>query len=230
MENKFLITGIGNGLGKYLYMNLPNSVGLNRNNFNLIKNEEYDVIVHCAFNQKPIEDYYQYLEDNIFLTQRLLELKYSKFIYISTIDVYSPQPSNYNLSKKFAESLVNRYNNTSILRCSMILGENSKPNHVTRLKENIPNIGLSGESTFNYILNKDILKFIEKYSMNCKGTIDFVANNKVYLSDTKNILNSSTELGSHIYSSDFEYQNPVCTLYEEFNTSSLENLKKYLNG
>ena len=35
----FLITGINSGLGKYLYNNLPNSLGLNRDNFDLIKKE-----------------------------------------------------------------------------------------------------------------------------------------------------------------------------------------------
>ena len=47
---KFLITGIGSGLGKYLLKHIPNSTGLDRNNFNLIKYEDFDNIIHCAFN------------------------------------------------------------------------------------------------------------------------------------------------------------------------------------
>ncbi len=74
---KFLITGIGSGLGKYLFNNLPNSLGLNRNNFNLVKDEDYDTIIHCAFNKENIiTDYKKYLDDNIFLTQRLKKLNY----------------------------------------------------------------------------------------------------------------------------------------------------------
>jgi nucleoside-diphosphate-sugar epimerase len=230
MENKFLITGIGSGLGKYLFENLPNSIGLSRDSFNLIKNEDYDTIVHCAFNKENnITDYYKYLEDNIFLTYNLLKLKYKKFIYISTIDVYPENPSNYGLFKRFAESIVNQYPNITILRCSMILGDKTKPNHVTKLRDNIPSLGLNGESTFNYILNSDILKFI-KYSEHPKGVIDFVSNNWAKLSDTKDVLQSSTELGEYIYSSNFEYQNPIHILHEEFNKSSLENLKLYING
>ena len=38
---RFLVTGVNSGLGKYLYENLPNSLGLNRDNFNLIKNEQH---------------------------------------------------------------------------------------------------------------------------------------------------------------------------------------------
>ena len=155
-------------------------------------------------------------------------MKYRKFIYISTIDVYPENPSNYGLFKRFAESIVNKYTNTTILRCSMILGNGTKPNHVTKLKDNIPSLGLSGESTFNYILNKDILGFV-KLPEYPKGIIDFVANNYIKLSNTKKILQSSTELGDYVYSSNFEYSNPIYKLYEEFNISSLENLKRYLN-
>ena len=80
---RFLVTGVNSGLGKYLYENLPNSLGLNRDNFNLIKNEEYDTIIHCAFNKENIiTDYEKYLDDNIFLTQRLKKLNYKKFVYI----------------------------------------------------------------------------------------------------------------------------------------------------
>ena len=41
---KFLITGIDSGLGKYLLSNLPNSDGLNRTNYNSIRNNDYDCI------------------------------------------------------------------------------------------------------------------------------------------------------------------------------------------
>ena len=69
---KYLVTGIKSGLGKYLYENLPDVVGLDRGGFDLIKDEDYDVIIHCAFNKTlDVEDHYQYLEDNIFLTQKL---------------------------------------------------------------------------------------------------------------------------------------------------------------
>ena len=89
---KYLVTGVKSGLGKYLYENLPDVNGLDRGGFDLIKDEEYDTIIHCAFNKAQthadIGDHYGYLDDNIFLTQDLLTLKYKKFIYISTIDVY----------------------------------------------------------------------------------------------------------------------------------------------
>ena len=79
---RFLITGVGSGLGKYLLDHIPNSVGLKRGEFNLIKYKDFDTIIHCAFNKENIiTDYKKYLEDNIFLTQKLLQLKYKKFIF-----------------------------------------------------------------------------------------------------------------------------------------------------
>ena len=49
---RFLITGVGSGLGKYLLDHIPNSVGLKRGEFNLIKHKDFDTIIHCAFNKE----------------------------------------------------------------------------------------------------------------------------------------------------------------------------------
>jgi len=232
---KYLVTGIKSGLGKYLYENLPDAHGLDRGGFNLIKDEDYDTIIHCAFNkaQSPVDigDYYSYLEDNILLTQDLLKLKYRKFIYISTIDVYPTTLSTYGLFKRFAESIVKQKPGTIILRCSMILGDNTKPNHITKLKDGIDRLTLSGESKFNYILNSDILKFVESYSLRCpEGIMDFVANKPAELSDVAAIISPSTELLSYTYDADHKWVNPIYDTYEEFDKSSMDNLNQYLNG
>ena len=87
---KYIVTGISSGLGKYLYENIPNSIGIDRNNYHSVidKIKPKDKIIHCAFNKtNDVKDYYGYLEDNIFLTQRLSELG-NKLTYISSIDVY----------------------------------------------------------------------------------------------------------------------------------------------
>lgn len=232
---KYLVTGIKSGLGKYLYENLPDAYGLDRGGFNLIKDEEYDTIIHCAFNKAQfptdIGDHYGYLEDNILLTQDLLKLKYRKFVYISTIDVYPPTPNVYGLFKIFAESIVKQKPGTIILRCSMILGENTKPNHITKLKDGIDRLTLSGQSKFNYILNSDILKFVESYSLRCpEGIIDFVANKPAELSEVVSMISPNTKLLSYTYDADYKWLNPIYDTYEEFDKSSIDNLNQYLNG
>ncbi len=232
---KYLVTGIKSGLGKYLYENLPDTHGLDRGGFNLIKDEEYDTIIHCAFNKAQtstdIGDHYGYLEDNILLTQDLLKLKYRKFIYISTIDVYPPTPNVYGLFKIFAESIIKQKPGTIILRCSMILGENTKPNHITKLKDGIDRLTLSSQSKFNYILNSDILKFIESYSLRCpEGIIDFVANKSAKLGEVASMISPNTKLLSYTYNANYKWFNPIYDTYEEFNKSSIDNLNQYLNG
>ena len=232
---KYLVTGIKSGLGKYLYENLPDTHGLDRGGFNLIKDEEYDTIIHCAFNKAQtstdIGDHYGYLEDNILLTQDLLKLKYRKFIYISTIDIYPPTPNVYGLFKIFAESIIKQKPGTIILRCSMILGENTKPNHITKLKDGIDRLTLSSQSKFNYILNSDILKFIESYSLRCpEGIIDFVANKPAKLGEVASMISPNTKLLSYTYNANYKWFNPIYDTYEEFNKSSIDNLNQYLNG
>ena len=224
---KFLITGIGSGLGKYLYNTIPDSLGLDRNNFNLIKNEDYDAIIHCAFNKENnITDHKKYLDDNIFLTQRLKKLNYKDFIYISTVDVYQENPSMYATFKKFSETLLDK--NDLILRCPMMLGNTMKPNHATKLKENIESLGFSGESKFNYILMDDLVEYFNSrdYKKH-KGVIDFVSNVLVKLEDVKQYFNATTTLGEYVYENNLEFGNPIHILNEKYNKSSLDNLKQY---
>lgn len=227
---KYLISGNKGGLGKYLHNAIPNSIGFGRNEFNLARSEEFNTVIHCAFNKTntPI-DYYQYLEDNIFLTQDIINLKPSKLVYISTIDVYNPNPTMYGLFKKFTESIIEKYPSSLILRCSMMIGDTMKPNHITKIKENYPQIGLSPDSTFNYILMEDILEFFTSGDyLNYKGVIDFISNDNIQLAKVKSYFNSSTTLGDYTYSSPtLEYINPIYTLNSKYNKSSLKNLQKY---
>jgi len=224
---KILVTGIGSGLGKYLYENLPNTLGLSRDNFNLIKDEDIDFVIHCAFNKENvITDYKKYLDDNIFLTQRLKSLYYNKFVYISTVDVYQENPTMYAHFKRFSETLLGK--NDLILRCPMMLGPTMKPNHATKLKNNIESIGLSGDSQFNYILMSDLLEFFASGDYKeYKGVVDFVSNDLVKLEDVKNYFNSTTKLGEYAYQNNLDFSNPIFKLDEKYNKSSFEKVKQY---
>jgi nucleoside-diphosphate-sugar epimerase len=224
---KFLVTGINSGLGKYLFKHLPNSLGLDRKNFNLIKDEDYDTIIHCAFNKENIiTDYKKYLEDNIFLTQRLKSLNYKTFIYISTVDVYQENPTMYAHFKQFAETLLDK--NDLILRCPMLLGDTMKPNHSEKLKNNEESIGLSGDSKFNYMLMDELVEFFksEDYKK-YKGIVDFVSNDVVKLQDVKDYMGSTTKLGKYIYENSLDFSNPIFKLNKKYNKSSFDRIKQY---
>jgi nucleoside-diphosphate-sugar epimerase len=227
---EYLISGNKSGLGKYLNDNLPDSLGFGRNELNLFKGEDFNTIIHCAFNKESsITDFPQYLYDNILLTQDLLNLKYQKFVYISTVDVYQKEYNNYSMFKRFAESIVEKNPNALILRCSMMLGYTMKPNHVTKLKDNIDKLSLSGDSAFNYILMDDLVEFFKsKDYLKYSGIIDFTSNNTIKLSEVKEYFNSNTELGNYIYETlNLDFTRNIYTLNDKYNKSSLENLKQY---
>ena len=152
-----------------------------------------------------------------------------KFIYISTIDVYNQNQNTYSLFKQFSESIVKKHPKTLILRCSMMLGPTMKPNHVTKLKDNIEEIGLSSDSTFNYILMEDICNFIINEDLSkYNGVIDFTSNSNTKLSEVKQYFNSITKLGNYKYESlSLENPNSIHILNSKYNKSSIDNLKTY---
>jgi hypothetical protein len=81
------------------------------------------------------------------------------------------------LFKRFAESIVKKNPNALILRCSMMLGPTMKPNHITKIKDNEPKIGLSSDSTFNYILMENLFEFFNSGDyLQHSGIINFTAN------------------------------------------------------
>jgi hypothetical protein len=222
-----LVTGVSSGLGKYLHENLFESFGLNRDNFDEIKDISYELIIHCAFNKEnDITDYKKYLDDNIFLTQRLKKLKCRKFVYISTVDVYQESPTIYSHFKRFSETLLD--SKDLILRCPMMIGDTMKINHLVKIKNNYDKIGLSKESTFNYILMEELLDFFvtkdfEKY----EGIVDFISNDVIRLENVKELFNSQTIFGDHIYKNDLNVVNPIFKLDSKYDKPSLEKIKKY---
>ena len=110
----------------------------------------------------------------------------------------------------------------------MILGNTMKPNHVTKLLNNIKYIGLSEESEFNYILMQDLVDFLQsKDYLKYSGIIDFVSNGSLKLKKLKQILNSKTKLGDYIYNNNLDYTNPIFILDKKYDNSSLNKIKKY---
>lgn len=224
---KYLIAGSNSGLGKYLSENIPNAIGLNRNNFEEVKNLEFDYIINCAFNKElKVSDYKKYLDDNILLNLKLKNIVHKKFIYISSIDIYSDDLNIYSQFKKFSESLMTEHD--LVLRCAVLLGKYMKPNHISKIKNNIDSITLSKDSTFNYTSYVDICKFISSYNLKDEnGVIDFVSRDCLKLFDVVQFYNSQTKLGQYTYNSDYTFENPIYNLSEEYNKSSLQVLRDF---
>lgn len=218
---KYIVTGINSGLGKFLHEIIPNSLGIDRNNLSsvLSKINSNDIIVHCAFNKtNNITNYYDYLEDNIFLTKKLLELG-NRIIYISSIDTYK-QNNVYTMFKKFGESIICKNSNNLVIRCPVLLGKYMKPNHLIKLRDNDDTLTLCGTSSFNYITYNDVFKFITTTSLN--GICDLISRDNVELNDIKELFNSKTVLGNYKYETTNQFDNPMYT-----SRTSLMTVKNY---
>jgi len=221
---KYLITGAGSGLGKFLYDVLQKDADvLTRENYGKTAGK-YDTIIHCAFNRKSVteDEMYQYMNDNLFLTKSLLEhVKYKRFIYISSIDVYrlASDQTLYSSFKRYAEYVVENFKDTLILRLPVLLGNGMKPNHLTKMLED-KILTLASDSRFNYVLYEDILHFILENDK-LFGTYDFIANDTVLLSQVAKEFGLKTKFGTYTYITNY-FGNPIYT-----NKTSLETIKEY---
>jgi nucleoside-diphosphate-sugar epimerase len=207
LTDRVIVTGATSGLGKYIVESNDNFIGLTRANRKKIMNGFYNnsstVIIHCAFNNSvDIKDYYKYVDDNILLTKELSTLPHRKFIYLSSINVYREENSAYKLSKLFAESIVESdCNNPLIIRSSAILGKAMRYNSFLKiLKEKNPSLSLSGDSTFNYILQSDLCDFIlSSVTDNIVGTYNFTSCGNITLKDLAIMFESSPNFGNYLY-------------------------------
>lgn len=236
LENKiYLVTGVKSGLGKYLYENLPGALGLCRQNKDEVLAQAAEtpglVILHAAFNSKrAIDDYSQFVEDNIFLTEELLSLSCSKFVYFSTVDVYGSFNS-YSFMKKCAEDLVKKAHPESlILRLPAILGPTIRKNSLIRLMEG-ETITLHPESIFNYVLQNDILEAVtDEKSLEHAGVYNFVAASSVSLRELAQHYKKDVRFGTYRYTTSLIDAPLVENLYPYPDRTSLEVVELFLRN
>jgi len=207
LTDRVIVTGAESGLGKYIVELDDNFIGLTRSNrkniMNGFYNESSTVIIHCAFNNSiNIKDHYKYVDDNILLTKELSTLPHRKFIYLSSINVYRKEDSAYKLSKLFAEAIVKtNCDNPLIIRSGAILGKSMRYNSFLKiLNEKTPSLSLSGDSTFNYILQTDLANFIlSSITDNVVGTYNFTSRGNITLKELAVMFNSSPDFGKYVY-------------------------------
>lgn len=228
-----IITGVNSGLGKYLHTEIGGSYGLRRNNLDTILSlSGVDTIIHCAFDAKrEVDNYYRYFNDNLHLTKQLLKVPHKKFIYVSSIDVYRNEESNYKLMKLMAESIVaNESKNYLIARCSAMLGQGMRANTLTRIRDrSLTKTGLSSNSTFNYITYRDICQFFtNSIRDNLTGVYNVVASDNISLKQVSEYFDYYPEFGDFTYSTPTIYNNIPDHISEMGKTTSLENIKRFI--
>ncbi len=90
-----LVTGVNSGFGKYVHENLG-GFGLTRetlrSEFEMLQEEGCKTIVHCAVTYPrnlTTASLYPNLKDNLFLTKSLVDIYHERFIFMSSVNVYS---------------------------------------------------------------------------------------------------------------------------------------------
>lgn len=243
--NNYLITGASSGLGKYLLDNLGGSAFQREYK----EEESADVIIHCAFNMARDVDsknLYHYLSDNLFLTKRLAKMPHKKFIYISSVDTYPKNNKKhsedeaidlnqvsgmYAITKLMSESIVQNFSsNYLILRCSALLGKDSRENSLTRIiKENNPTLTLSAKSIFNYVLHKDVLEFVKiAKEKDLEGIYNLASTKNINLSQIAELFGKKVNFGDYIYNVGDINNEKVCKVLSFFKKTSEEAIKEFI--
>lgn len=222
-EKKILITGAASGLGKHLFKvlgGIPFTRKTSEKELNNLKKRGVDIIIHCAFNSSKnitSENLYSYINDNVVLTKKLLEIPHKKFVFISTVDVYPIDGKKhsegqtidinsaygiYAITKLISESLVKEISkNYLILRCATMLGKYSRENSLIKiLNDKKPTLSLSEKSSFNYILHADVSGFIKTaLTKNFKGTYNLASSASITLAQAAKLLGKQVKFGDYIY-------------------------------
>ena len=247
-----LTTGIQSGIGRYTYENLG-GIGLARNTSKVererIKKTHFKAIIHCAFNSSKTLDPnspYSYFDDNIFLTKELVTLKYDKFVYFSTIDVYCKNtathseneilnlydPSSiYAATKLTSEAIVKEEaKNYLILRGSTPLGTHSRKNTLMQMIQNEPcTVGLSSASVYNIIIYSDILNFIKFAIQNdVQGVFNLASSSNITLENVARVLEKNIQFGEGFYNVGNIDNTKIASTFPVFKKSSEDNLLQYL--
>lgn len=251
---KTFITGVNSGLGKYLYRNMGGAA-LTRDTtpeeIEEIKTNGIETIIHCAFNSGKKADsgsLYDYLEDNIMLTKKLVSFPHKKFIFISSVDVYTKNGKEhseeepididsvkdmYGVTKLMSEAIIQKScRDYLILRPSALLGEYSRRNSLIKImEEEEPAISLSGESTLNYVLHSSVLDFL-KISMKkgLGGIFNLASSGNIALSDIAGIAGKKVRFGSFVYNVGDIDNRKASSVYPFFRNHSKEIVTQYIKG
>lgn len=251
---KFLISGCSSGLGHFLHQHLDSDrYERNQDNQPLIARmtQPYTAIIHCAFNAKnkiTTTELYDYIQDNILLTQDLLAIPHRLFIFISTTDVYPKnllqahedldlcvdEVSNiYGVAKLMAESFVRKLaKNFLIIRPTAMLGPKIRKNSLLKIIYDAqPKLTLSAHSQFNFILHADVLNFIEiAVQKNLLGTFNLAANANVQLADISAWQKKPVTFGDFYYNVSTVSNHKAKEHCPNLALTSLQNIKRFLTS
>lgn len=248
---KFLITGTSSGLGRYLFEELG-GVPFRRNQPDEVEyhqKQHYDCIIHCATdarNNIGSDELLAYYQSHIELTNQLIKIPHSLFVFISSSAVYPEQfrlniesdivtlPHNpplyglYGMFKLLAEKIVGSKTNSSlILRCVTIVGPTSRSTNIIKVLRNEPNpITLSANSSFNLVSMDQIKGFVElALAQNITGTFNAGSTQNATLGEIALAVGSQSKFGNFTFNVHQMDTDKIRAVSRDFDKSTLEIAK-----
>lgn len=222
-KRTFLVTGVRNGLGNAVHRALG-GIGFVRgmapDDPVIRAAAPFDAIIHCAVNAAKyvsMTTAYGYMEDNLLLTQRLVDIPHRKFVFVSTLAVYPPTgraisededvdlmplTGPYAFTKLFSDLYVQeRANEPLVLRTTTLLGPAIRPSTVMRaLTQRDCQLFLAPGSRYNFVMHDDIVDFIvHAMDRGVTGAFNIGSEGLVVLSSIVDQLELSVRYGEHHY-------------------------------
>lgn len=245
-EISALVTGTSSGLGASLLRTFSGTAFSRphaEEELVRLRGQHFRLIVHCAVDARkelPAADLVAYVNSNLTLTERLLEIPHDCFVYVSSHAVYpvdgvahrededlsvTPQISIYGVFKLISEQLVLRRSPWPlILRCSSLVGETGRPNNVMKLlrKQDGP-LFLSGDCPCNLIDYEQVAEFLRLAEQSTiSGIFNLGATDWRTLSEIAHHVGVSAKFGDYLYvppTADLRKVNATCSI---FGKSTLE--------
>jgi nucleoside-diphosphate-sugar epimerase len=222
-KRALLVTGVRNGLGHAVHHALG-GIGFVRgmalDDPVIRAAAPFDAIIHCAVNSAKyvsMATAYGYMEDNLLLTQRLVDIPHRKFVFVSTLAVYPPTgraisededvdlmalTGPYAFTKLFSDLYVQeRANEPLVLRTTTLLGPAIRPSTVMRaLTRRDCQLFLAPASRYNFVMHDDIVDFIvQAMDRGITGAFNIGSEGLVALSSIVDQLELSVRYGEHHY-------------------------------
>lgn len=232
-----------------MHESLPGSIALRRqdNLHTISKGKHFDAIFHCAFRRCQDvhnSDLAQVMEDNCFLTERLLKIPHKKFIYLSSNTVY-PVDKNFNCTEEASipiekiatfpavlkmvneELIRSRSQNYLILRATSLLGHSMKPNTLTRiLFENYPKVSLTPDSRLYCILYEDVkYVLLQALKKDITGVFNLAASNSVKLTEIASTFGKKVIFGNYHYVPGNIDNKKLIAQFPELDKTSWQNIE-----
>jgi nucleoside-diphosphate-sugar epimerase len=249
-----LVTGVRSGLGHAVHRALGGvgfARGMALDDPAILAAAPFDAIVHCAVNAAKsvsMQTAYRYMEDNLLLTQRLVDVPHRKFVFVSSLAVYPPigraiaededvdlMPLSgpYAFTKLFSDLYVQKWaNKPLVLRTTTLLGPAIRPSTVMRvLTQRDCQLFLTPGSRYNFVMHDDIVDFISQaMDQDISGAFNIGSEGLVVLSSIVAQLALSVSYGEYHYDIGPVDSRKAGALHSAFARPSWQTLNRYIDS